>query len=33
MKKIKILVASILCGGFTYAQGPIGSPPAGASLA
>lgn len=27
MKKIKILVASILCGGFTYAQGPIGSPP------
>ena len=27
MKKIKILVASILCGGFAYAQGPVGAPP------
>lgn len=28
MKKIKILIASILFGGFTYGQGPIGAPPA-----
>ena len=27
MKKIKILIASILCGGFAYGQAPTGAPP------
>jgi len=32
MKKIKILVASLLCGGFAYRQAPIGSPPSPATV-